>query len=245
MFGWRARIGFISPAPGGPPTSLLEMQEAAPDGVVFIARLLDGPASLELEDLRAMEPQIGTVAAALANKNDLDLILMAGAPIVLANGSDAMIEAMTAASGVPSTTNIAAIVNAIRRLGLGRVTVLSPYYPQHLVDLFEEHRSAFEYDWRTRFHLPLSSVGGSMTYGEAWRLFSVLAADPSSHAAAARTRFGTAGVHTRRPTASPIASASSRWLQPCSWPSSGSKMRPFTAGPPGRSASRSRARSST
>ena len=37
MFGWRARIGFISPAPGGPPTSLLEMQSAAPDGVVFLA----------------------------------------------------------------------------------------------------------------------------------------------------------------------------------------------------------------
>lgn len=142
MFGWRARIGFISPAPGGPPTSLLEMQEAAPDGVVFIARLLDGPASLELDDLRAMEPQIGALAAQLAKKNELDLILMAGAPIVLANGSDAMIRAMTDASGVPSTTNIAAIVNAIRRLGLARVTVLSPYYPQHLVDLFEEHLRA-------------------------------------------------------------------------------------------------------
>ncbi len=147
MFGWRARIGFISPAPGGPPTSLLEMQEAAPDGVVFIARLLDGPASLELDDLRAMEPQIGALAAQLAKKNELDLILMAGAPIVLANGSDAMIRAMTDASGVPSTTNIAAIVNAVRRLGLARVTVLSPYYPQHLVDLFEEHLRASGIDF--------------------------------------------------------------------------------------------------
>jgi maleate cis-trans isomerase len=142
MFGWRARIGFISPAPGGPPTSLLEMQEAAPAGVVFIARLLDGPKSLELDDLTAMVPQIGTISKALAAKNDLDLILMAGAPIVLANGSDAMIQAMTEASGVPATTNVAGIVNAIRRLGLGRVTVLSPYYPQHLVDLFEQHLTA-------------------------------------------------------------------------------------------------------
>jgi maleate isomerase len=139
MFGWRARIGFISPAPGGPPTSLLEMQEAAPDGVVFIARSLEGPASLELADLIAMAPQIGASAAALAKKNDLDLVLMAGAPIVLANGPDEMIRVMTEASGVQATTNIAGIVNAIQRLGLGRVTVLSPYYPQHLVDLFERH----------------------------------------------------------------------------------------------------------
>jgi maleate isomerase len=142
MFGWRARIGFISPAPGGPPTSLLEMQLAAPDGVVFIARSLEGPKSLELDDLTAMEPQISASAAALSAKNDLDLMVMAGAPIVLANGPDKVIELMTAASGVTSTTNIAGIVNAIQRLGLGRVTVLAPYYPQHLVDLFEQHMAA-------------------------------------------------------------------------------------------------------
>ena len=147
MFGWRARIGFISPAPGGPPTSLLEMQEAAPAGVVFIARSLDGPKSLELADLTAMAPQIGPVAADLARKTDLDLVLMAGAPIVLANGNDAMIQAMTEASGVQATTNIAGIVNAIKRLDLGRVTVLSPYYPQHLVDLFEQHLTASGIDF--------------------------------------------------------------------------------------------------
>ncbi len=67
---------------------------------------------------------------------------MAGAPIVLANGPDEVIRVMREASGVPATTNIAGIVNAIHRLGLGRVTVLSPYYPQHLVDLFEAHLRA-------------------------------------------------------------------------------------------------------
>lgn len=146
MFGWRARIGFLSPSPGGPPTSLLEMQMAAPEGVVFIARSLDGPASLEMKDLTAMAPQIGPAAAGLAAKTDLDLVLMAGAPIVLANGPDEVVRLMTEASGVAATTNIAGIVNAIRRLGLGRVTVLAPYYPQHLVDLFERHLTANEID---------------------------------------------------------------------------------------------------
>ncbi|HET7030044.1 MAG TPA: aspartate/glutamate racemase family protein [Candidatus Limnocylindrales bacterium] len=142
MFGWRAQIGFISPAPGGPPTSLLEMQAAAPDGVVFLARMLDGPRSLELADLVAMAPQIGPAAASLAAQTELDLVLMAGAPIVLGNGPDEVIRIMSEASGVPATTNVQGIVRAIQRLDLARVVVLAPYYPAHLVDRFEEHLTA-------------------------------------------------------------------------------------------------------
>lgn len=49
------------------------------------------------------------------------------------------------------------------------------------------HRAAFEYDWRARFHLPLSVVGTpDMSYGEAGRLAAILMADPSSQVAAAR-----------------------------------------------------------
>lgn len=51
--------------------------------------------------------------------------------------------------------------------------------------MIDAHRGAFEYDWRARFHLPLSVVGKSMSWGEAIRLAEVLAADPSSQMAAA------------------------------------------------------------
>jgi maleate cis-trans isomerase len=139
VFGWRAQIGFLSPAPGGPPTSLLEMQAAAPRGVAFVARNFDGPKSLGLDDLRAMEPQFASLSADLAAKADLDLILTAGAPIVLANGPDKVVKLMADAAGVPATTNVEGIRNAICRLGLARVTVLAPYYPQHLIDLFEAY----------------------------------------------------------------------------------------------------------
>lgn len=54
-----------------------------------------------------------------------------------------------------------------------------------LLELWEEHRGAFEYDWRARFHLPLSDVPERMSWGEAWRVTHVLLGDPSSHAAAA------------------------------------------------------------
>ena len=49
-----------------------------------------------------------------------------------------------------------------------------------LLDTIEEHRGAFEYDWRNRFHLGLECVPTVMGWGEAWRLFEVLANDPSS-----------------------------------------------------------------
>jgi hypothetical protein len=51
--------------------------------------------------------------------------------------------------------------------------------------LIDAHRGAFEYDWRTRFHLPLSVVGESMAWGEALRHVNTLTLDPSSAVAAA------------------------------------------------------------
>lgn len=51
-----------------------------------------------------------------------------------------------------------------------------------------EHRGAFEYDWRTRFGIPLSSLDKSddwADWSEAYRLMVELCLDPSSHVAAA------------------------------------------------------------
>ncbi len=53
-----------------------------------------------------------------------------------------------------------------------------------LLDAVEAHRGAFEYDWRTRFHIPFD-VPASMGWGEAWRLFLILGSDPSTQVAAA------------------------------------------------------------
>ena len=53
-----------------------------------------------------------------------------------------------------------------------------------LLDLIEEHRAAFEYDWRARFNRPLSDVPEAMPWGEAIRLTGLLRRDPSSWVAA-------------------------------------------------------------
>lgn len=53
-----------------------------------------------------------------------------------------------------------------------------------LLELIEEHRGAFEYDWRSRFHLR-AAFPEVMGWGEAWRLTQLLLRDPSSQLAAA------------------------------------------------------------
>lgn len=50
--------------------------------------------------------------------------------------------------------------------------------------MIDAHRGAFEYDWRTRLHLPLSEIGRSMSWGEAIRQTERLSIDPESHVAA-------------------------------------------------------------
>lgn len=55
-----------------------------------------------------------------------------------------------------------------------------------LLDLIEEHRGAIEYDWRTRFGLPLSAIGtDAMDWGEAYRLAMILLGDQTAHLCAA------------------------------------------------------------
>lgn len=51
--------------------------------------------------------------------------------------------------------------------------------------MIDQHRAAFEYDWRTRFHLPLTAIGRAMSYGEAFRMTGLLAGDPGSQVGAA------------------------------------------------------------
>lgn len=54
-----------------------------------------------------------------------------------------------------------------------------------LLELIEEHRGAFEYDWRTRFQLPLSSLPVAMGWDEALRMTLILRRDTTSQVAVA------------------------------------------------------------
>ena len=142
MFGWRARIGFISPNLGGLPGTLMEMEHLAPDGVAFLTRFVNGPASLATEDLLALSKDVEPLARSLVAKAELDVMLMAGAPVVLANGPDRIAATLRNATGLPATTNVEGMLNALRRLGVGRVSVVTPYYPPNVNELLREHLTA-------------------------------------------------------------------------------------------------------
>jgi maleate cis-trans isomerase len=158
MFGWRATIGFISPNPGGLPGSLLEMERLAPEGVAFLTRYLDGPKSLATPDLTEILPQIEPRARSLVRKATIDIVLMAGAPVVLANGPDRVAQILHEATGVPATTNVAGLVNGMRRLDMQKVVVVTPYYPESAVALVRDYLA------ETGFEI-VAMVGGEGTLG--------------------------------------------------------------------------------
>lgn len=139
MFGWRARIGFISPGTSAIHTSALEMEMAAPEGVLLVSKFLNGPKSVSPEHCREMFPQIDPAARALVSKSEIDVMVMGGAPLCLAIGPEKVKEALESATGLPSTTNVEGIVNGLRRLGLQRITVLTPYYKEDMAALVREY----------------------------------------------------------------------------------------------------------
>lgn len=89
-----------------------------------------------------------------------------------------------------------------------------------LVELIDEHRAAFDYDWRTRFGMPVEVVGGRrMSWGEACRLLERLMLDPSAHITAAvagwdyplsRESIALAGIYN--------ATAKAHFKDPSLWP---------------------------
>ena len=146
MFGWRARIGFISPNLGGTPGTLLEMEHLAPEGVAFLTRFVNGPASLATPDLLALADDVEPLARSLVRKAELDVMLMAGAPVVLANGPECVARILRDATGLPATTNIQGMTDGLARLGVGRVNVVTPYYPENVNAFLRDHLVASGFD---------------------------------------------------------------------------------------------------
>lgn len=146
MYGWRARIGCINPLRGDIPITAMEMEMAAPEGVIFNHTFLDGPHSLDPDHLRTMLPQLEPAARELISKTSMDLILMAGAPIVLANGADKVIELLEKATGLPATTNLTGIVRGLRRLDIQKVVVVCPYYSERMAEMVREFLVAAGFD---------------------------------------------------------------------------------------------------
>ncbi|HEY2988234.1 MAG TPA: hypothetical protein VGL11_10955 [Candidatus Binatia bacterium] len=129
MFGYRARIGYISP-------SVIELNaydfyRIAPKGVglVGVACMVGG---WKEDAYKEALSQLDACAREL-RRRFCDFIIHGGAPLVLSQGKGfetTLIEKLQEITGVPCTTSIVAAMDAFRDLNASRLAVVDPYPPE-------------------------------------------------------------------------------------------------------------------
>ncbi len=128
MFGYRARIGYISP-------SVIELNgydfyRIVPKGVglVGVTCMVGG---WKDEAYKQALAQVEACAKELGRRS-CDFIIHGGAPLVLTQGKGfelRLIEKVKSISGTPCTTSIMAAMDAFRDLSTSRLAVVDPYPP--------------------------------------------------------------------------------------------------------------------
>ena len=126
MYGWRARIGKISPSRSD--TFTYEFYKIAPEGVVLV---LSGFTIFELvgNDIENAHRRIEESAKDLA-KVGVDFIIAGGTPIFTykGKGSDQeIIQRIKALTGIPATTTITSEISAMEKLSMKRLAIASPF----------------------------------------------------------------------------------------------------------------------
>ena len=126
MYGWRAKIGRISPSPET--VGCEEWRRAMPDGVCLVETrtLLH---DVTVEGLAETVKQVERAALELASA-EVDVILQAGTAIAFFRGfghDQELSRRITAATGIKATTSLTAVVEALRVLGIKRPAIATSY----------------------------------------------------------------------------------------------------------------------
>ena len=140
MYGWRAKIGRISPSPET--VGCEEWRRAMPDGVCLVETrtLLH---DVTVEGLAETVKQIERAALELASA-EVNVILQAGTAIAFFRGfghDRELSQRIHNATGIQATTSLTAVVEALRMLGIKRPAIATSYLPdidQRLVDVLEQ-----------------------------------------------------------------------------------------------------------
>jgi maleate isomerase len=137
-FGWRKRIGILSPTVIE--TAAYDFYQLAPDGVSMCATT-SNIEHWNKENFKehVIDPLVAS-AKYLASRN-VDYIMHCGMPVVTTRGKgfeEEVVRLINGATGLPASTSIRSAIRALAHLGVKRVAVLSPY-PQEL------HQSALTF----------------------------------------------------------------------------------------------------
>ena len=126
MYGWRGRVGIISPARGD--TSLYEFYKVVPEGIIAVPTSL-GVQRLTSDQLSAVLDRYEDAVRDLVYE-ECDVIALSGTPPVtsgVAGTEERLLERARALTSVPVFTGVGAEVEAIRAVGGKRIAVGSPY----------------------------------------------------------------------------------------------------------------------
>jgi maleate cis-trans isomerase len=144
MYGWRAKIGRISPSPET--AGAEEWRRSMPNGVCLVeTRTLVH--DVTIDGLGEAVKQVERAALELASA-EVDVILQAGTAIAFFRGfghDQELARRITAGTGIQATTSLTAIVAALRALNVQRLAVATSYLTEidaRLVDVLEQ--SGFE-----------------------------------------------------------------------------------------------------
>jgi len=126
MFGWRRRIGYITPTV----TEVVayDFYRFAPDGVGLVS-VTCGIDNWEPAEFEKGLAQVGKSAEYLGSRG-VDYIIHGGGPLVVARGGnyeETIVAAIREASGVGATTGVRAGKEALRHVGAKRIVIASPY----------------------------------------------------------------------------------------------------------------------
>lgn len=144
MYGWRAKIGRISPSPET--VGAEEWRRSMPDGVCLVeTRTLVH--DVTMEGLSEAVRQVERAALELASA-EVDVILQAGTAIAFFRGfghDQEISRRITIATGIQATTSMTAIVAALRALDVRCLAIATSYLAEidaRLVEVLEQ--SGFE-----------------------------------------------------------------------------------------------------
>lgn len=144
-YGWRARVGFLSPGIVDESLSR-QFYRMAPAGVTMVRTSLS-VTKITTDEMWSAISRAEAAARELARENP-DCIIIGGSPTVVVGGygSDKQLAAkVQAASGIQTSTAQTAAIEALRALGVSSVALATPFpdpFNDQLVDFLQ--KSGFE-----------------------------------------------------------------------------------------------------